>query len=301
MLDDPHVGERDARTEDRQLLLDALMAAERPADHHLHRQRRAHEPPAPAGGAGRRAARPRRAEGVGHAPPAAAVRPAQLRRGAAPWSFDRVTLEGARALVSVRDAPRAPFLPERRCRRASPGRWSSTISCASSRRPVRAFLRQRLGDQRRRLLRRDRRRAAGRARQPRAVERRRAAARRADGGHRGPRGDPRRDRARRAPARAARPAGGQRDLAGRDAIAAQAQAIVGGRAGLGGRQARGRRAAAHRHGPGCARERAHDDHLLEGQRRATGSRRGCGCWRCARRRYEAATIGRAASRVATRA
>ena len=27
MLDDPHVGERDARTEDRQLLLDALMAA----------------------------------------------------------------------------------------------------------------------------------------------------------------------------------------------------------------------------------------------------------------------------------
>ncbi len=27
MLDDPHVGERDARTEDRQLLLDALLAA----------------------------------------------------------------------------------------------------------------------------------------------------------------------------------------------------------------------------------------------------------------------------------
>ena len=44
MLDDPHVGERDSRTEDRQLLLDALLAATRPADHHLHRPRRAHEP-----------------------------------------------------------------------------------------------------------------------------------------------------------------------------------------------------------------------------------------------------------------
>ena len=60
MLDDPHVGDRDPRTEDRQLLLDALLAATRPADRHLHRQRRAHERAAPAGGARRRAARRRR-------------------------------------------------------------------------------------------------------------------------------------------------------------------------------------------------------------------------------------------------
>ena len=83
LLDDPHIGERDARTEDRQLLLDALLAADRPADRHLHRQRRAHEPRPPAGGADRRAARPsigaRRRLVVVRAP-AAAVRPAQLRR-----------------------------------------------------------------------------------------------------------------------------------------------------------------------------------------------------------------------------
>ena len=79
MLADPHVGERDSRTEDRQLLLDALLAATRPADHHLHRPRRAHERPAPAGGARGRAARRGRARRASTRASAAAVRPAQLR------------------------------------------------------------------------------------------------------------------------------------------------------------------------------------------------------------------------------
>ena len=86
---DAHVGDRDPRTEDRQMLLDALMAADRPADRHLHGQRRAHERPPPARRAGRRAARRRRPHGarrrrpgaeIRRGPaPAAAVRPAQLR------------------------------------------------------------------------------------------------------------------------------------------------------------------------------------------------------------------------------
>ncbi len=43
LLDDPWIGERDPRSEDRQLLLDALMAAAERADRHLHRPRRADE------------------------------------------------------------------------------------------------------------------------------------------------------------------------------------------------------------------------------------------------------------------
>ena len=44
------VGERDPRSEDRQLLLDAILAAERAPGRHLHRRRRAHQRRAPAGG-----------------------------------------------------------------------------------------------------------------------------------------------------------------------------------------------------------------------------------------------------------
>ena len=49
----PRVGDRDARSEDRQLLLDALLAARRSPGHHLQRPRRAVQPAAPSGGAGR--------------------------------------------------------------------------------------------------------------------------------------------------------------------------------------------------------------------------------------------------------
>ena len=120
---------------------------DRPADHHLHRQRRAHEHRAPAGGAGRASCSTSSGRDVRRRAPAAAVRPAQLRRGGCrgkPWSFDRVTLEGARALAGERARAARRSCP-RRCRRASPARSSSTTSCASSSIPSRAFLRQRLG------------------------------------------------------------------------------------------------------------------------------------------------------------
>ena len=84
MLDDPHVGERDPRTEDRQLLLDALLAGDRPADRHLQRQRRAHERAASAGRAGRRAARGRR-------------RTVRIRRRPGPRPGPRATIRCSRS------------------------------------------------------------------------------------------------------------------------------------------------------------------------------------------------------------
>ena len=82
LLDDPHVGERDAAHRGPPAAARRADGRDRPADRHLHRQRRAHEPRPPAGGAGRRAARPRRPRRR-RPPPAAAVRPAQLRAGSA--------------------------------------------------------------------------------------------------------------------------------------------------------------------------------------------------------------------------
>jgi exodeoxyribonuclease V gamma subunit len=94
------------------------------------------------------------------APPAAAVRPAQLHAGALagadPWSFDRVTLDGARQLTHERPS---------RARRSSPtplppasSRSSSSTTC-----PLRAAPRPRVPApaaraHARRLLDRDRRR-----------------------------------------------------------------------------------------------------------------------------------------------
>ena len=126
MLDDPHVGERDPRSEDRQLLLDALLAAtERLIVTYTGNDERTNSPrPAavPVGELldvvdatvrvdGGLRPRPR-----GDPPSAAAVRPAQLLQPGAwcpdrRWSFDPVTLEGARAL----DGPRAAgaAVPER--------------------------------------------------------------------------------------------------------------------------------------------------------------------------------------------
>ncbi len=81
----PTIGDPDVRTEDRQLLLDALMAAGDHLDHHLQRTRRADERAVAAGGADRRAARRRRVDRARrarrrrHRAPAAAVRRAQLR------------------------------------------------------------------------------------------------------------------------------------------------------------------------------------------------------------------------------
>ena len=53
MLDEPQIGERDPRSEDRQLLLDALLAATERLIVHLHRQRRANQHAPCPRGAGR--------------------------------------------------------------------------------------------------------------------------------------------------------------------------------------------------------------------------------------------------------
>ena len=160
MLADPHVGERDPRSEDRQLLLDALMAATerliitftgndertntpRPAAVPVNElldtidatARDGSRPPLPA----------RSRVLVRH--PLQPFDPRNFERGAlvpgTPWSFDRGTLEGARALTAPRTAvPEFLTAP-------LPPRAELTVELEDVVRfvehPVRAFLRQRLG------------------------------------------------------------------------------------------------------------------------------------------------------------
>ena len=132
---------------------------DRPADRHLHRQRRAHEPRRAAGGAGRRAARRRRP----HRPHRRGGRRASASSSATRCSRSTRELHGrrarARAGVELRLASRSTARgrwPTERAqlaalpRRAAAGgdrrrSSSSTTSCASSEHPARAFLRQRLG------------------------------------------------------------------------------------------------------------------------------------------------------------
>ena len=119
MLRDPHVGDRDPRSEDRQLLLDALIAGDRRViATYTGNDERTNTDRPPAVPVNElldvvdrtvRAERRRRARRRRRPPPAPAVRPAQLpaaasSSAAAAWSFDAVTLEGARAL----EADRAP-------------------------------------------------------------------------------------------------------------------------------------------------------------------------------------------------
>ena len=112
-------------------------------------------------------ARPRRRPA-----PAAAVRPAQLHarraRADAPWSFDRVDARTAPARwPATAHAPR-PFLAGPLPAVAGPVvELDDLVRFVAA--PVRAFLRQRLGISVARLRRRDRGRAADRARRPRAV------------------------------------------------------------------------------------------------------------------------------------
>jgi exodeoxyribonuclease V gamma subunit len=159
---DARVGDRDPRSEDRQLLLDALLAAE---DHlvitYSGRDERtnAERPPAvpigelldvvdrtvrlPDDPTGRVRARTRI---VVHHP----LQPFDARNfmagrlaGTSPWSFDAVALAGARAAGGVRAAP-APFLA-----RPLPPLQAEAVELEHLVRfvhhPVKAFLRQRLG------------------------------------------------------------------------------------------------------------------------------------------------------------
>jgi len=158
LLDDEHVGDRDPRAEDRQLLLDALLAAtDRLIVTYTGNDERTNieRPPAVPVGELLDAidatvdtadGRPAREHVVVRHP----LQPFDPRdfvparhAGGRPWSFDRVTLEGARALTGER--PRAaPFLtsplpPER----SEIVELDDLVRFASH--PARAFLRKRLG------------------------------------------------------------------------------------------------------------------------------------------------------------
>jgi exodeoxyribonuclease V gamma subunit len=141
LLREPHVGERDARTEDRQLLLDALMAAtDRLIITYTGNDERTNVARPPAVPVGELLDIVGRDVVVGHP-----LQPFDPRNFSAPvpWSFDRVMLEGARSLAGERVAPRA-FLPQ-----PLPPRPPAPLELADLVRfvehPVRAFLRQRLG------------------------------------------------------------------------------------------------------------------------------------------------------------
>jgi exodeoxyribonuclease V gamma subunit len=161
LLAEPHVGDRDARSEDRQLLLDAVLAA---TDHlvitYAARDERTNLRRPPAVPVGERfdvVDRTVRLADAGGAAPARErvvvehpLQPFDVRNfeggvlvPEGPWSFDRVALEGARALQGDRDLP-PPFL----ARPLDPVP-EQVIELerlvAFVQHPVRAFLRQRLG------------------------------------------------------------------------------------------------------------------------------------------------------------
>jgi exodeoxyribonuclease V gamma subunit len=156
MLDDPHVGERDPRAEDRQLLLDALLAAtESLIITYTGNDERTNIPQPAAVPVGElldvvdatvRSDHGRASAQVVTRHP---LQPFDTRNFASgelvpetPWSFDPVALEGARALMRPR-RERGPFLSEQ-----LPALETDVIELDDLVRfvqhPVRAFLRQRL-------------------------------------------------------------------------------------------------------------------------------------------------------------
>ena len=158
MLADPHVGDRDTRTEDRQMLLDALLAAtDRLIVTYTGKDERTNTPRPPAVPVGELldvVDRTVRLESSDDARSRVVVRhplqPFDPRNFASgeivrerAWSFDRVALDGARAIVGPR-AREAPFLPAPLADAAGPVvELDGLVKFVE--RPVRAFLRQRLG------------------------------------------------------------------------------------------------------------------------------------------------------------
>jgi exodeoxyribonuclease V gamma subunit len=157
MLEDPYVGERDPRSEDRQLLLDALLAAtERLIVTYTGNDERTNSPRPAAVPVGElldiidatvRVDGGRARDQVVTRHPLQPFDPRNFSNGALVpdrrWSFDPVTLEGARALEAPR-VPAPPFLSG-----PLPPRGGRVIELQDLVRfvehPVRAFLRQRLG------------------------------------------------------------------------------------------------------------------------------------------------------------
>ncbi|MEJ7894503.1 MAG: exodeoxyribonuclease V subunit gamma [Solirubrobacteraceae bacterium] len=157
IFDDPHVGDHDGRTEDRQMVLDALMAAqERLIVTFTGNDERTNAPRPPAVPVGELLDAIDRTVGVPSGRPRDAVlthhplqpfdprnfTPGELTAGQ-PFSFDRVTLAGARALVAPRSA-RPPFLTGRLAPLDTPLLALEDV-VRFVQHPARAFLRDRLG------------------------------------------------------------------------------------------------------------------------------------------------------------
>ena len=157
MLQDPHVGDRDPRTEDRQMLLDALLAAtERLIVTYAANDERTNLPRPPAVPVGELLEIVERTVSREHGPareqvlvrhPLQPFDPRNFTEGALvperPWSFDRAALEGACALTGPRAEP-GRFLSG-----PLPAIESGLVEVESLVRfvehPARAFLRGRLG------------------------------------------------------------------------------------------------------------------------------------------------------------
>src|SRR4051812_6511033 len=146
MLDDPHVGDRDARAEDRQLLLDALMAArDRLIVTYTGNDERTNIATPPAVPVGELLDMVERSgvarEEVVTRHPLQPFDPRNFEPSG-PWSFDLTTLDGARALCGERVAP-APFLSGPLEDVSEPVvELADLVSFVE--RPVRTFLRRRL-------------------------------------------------------------------------------------------------------------------------------------------------------------
>src|SRR5829696_8734906 len=158
VLRDPHVGDRDSRTEDRQMLLDALMAAtDRLIVTYTGKDERTNTPRPPAVPVGELldvVEATARVEPDGRARDRVLVQhplqpfdPRNFTRGelvpGRRWGLDRVTLQGARALGQARNPP-PPFLDGPLPESSGPlVELEDLVRFAEH--PVRAFLRQRLG------------------------------------------------------------------------------------------------------------------------------------------------------------
>ncbi len=151
MLADPHVGDRDPRPEDRQMLLDALMAAsDRLIVTYAGKDVRSNAPRPPAVPVGElldtiERTAPGAQVVVRH--PLQPFDPRNFKPGElgadTPWSFNQVTLDGARAMEEERLGPQ-PFLAGPLPSKVEPILELENL-VAFVRHPVRAFLRQRLG------------------------------------------------------------------------------------------------------------------------------------------------------------
>ena len=152
LLAEPRVGERDPRSEDRQILLDALMAAtDRLIVTYAGNDERTNAERAPAVPIAELLDVVERSTGGGEVVvrhPLQPFDPVNFEPGglvgAGPWSFDAVTLDGARALVTERIAPpeflQGPLPPAEHGELVELERLVSFLG-----HPVRGFLRQRLG------------------------------------------------------------------------------------------------------------------------------------------------------------